>query len=140
MKRILTIFSLFLLLSSCEKKDTELLETRILSGISDRKEAEIQASKMLYEFYNNSDKSLDFYEIESKQFNFLLSYYPSKQVLSLSIDVCSGWLSQYKQVSINELKKLNDSNASFENFDSLLSKESDSLKWEKVETNRCGGN
>ena len=140
MKRIVIIFSLFLLLNSCEKKKIDSLETITLSGISTRKDAEIQASKKLYEFYHNSAKNLEFYEVESKDFNFLLSYYPSKKVLSLSIDICSGWLSQYKQVSIDELKKISDSNAGFETFDSILTKETDSLKWEDVKTNRCGGN
>lgn len=136
---MLTIFSLFLWFSSCEKKAIALPETKILAGIQNRKEAEIEASKRLYEFYNSSDKSLEFYEVESKDFNFLLSYYPDKKVLSLSIDVCSGWLSQYKQVSVDDLKRLHEANIGFENFDSLLTKETDSLKWVKVKTNGCGG-
>ena len=138
------------ILSSCEKKP-ENPETLFMDSELKSIDSQLKASKLLFDFYNNSEKTFEFYEVICKSCNFTLNYTPNKKVLSISTDICSGWSSQYSKVGLKELKMLRDSNFIFQNPNSttfldsfgdyprVLNGRMEVGKWEKVRTNGCGG-
>lgn len=133
------IFLLLLFQFGCKRIEPLKLETKELQAVpKSRDDAEILMSKELYEFYKNSDKKLEFYEIKWNAF-FVLNYNPQKQTLNVSKDACSGWVAQYINVTEDDLKKISEGDLLFEEYGTLLKRQSDSFQWGVIKTNGCMG-
>jgi hypothetical protein len=124
---------------SCKPNEVTLQETKDLQAkVSSREDAQKQMIKELYQFYNSSDKSLEFYEIKWDTY-YLINYNPKKQMLHISVDICSGWLSHYINVTEDKLKKVSESDILFEQYGNILEKEKDQSLRGVVKTNGCMG-
>lgn len=139
MKKYAVLNIIFLLLS-CQPTEIILKETIDLQAkVNNREDAQRQMIKELYQFYISSDKSLEFYEIKWQTY-YLINYNPKKQMLHISIDICSGWAPPYFiNVSEGKLKELSDSFLLFEQYDKILDKEKEGTLLGVVKTNGCMG-
>lgn len=136
----IVLFGVSFLILSCNVWETPLpKETRELqSAVISREDAQKAMSKELYDFYESSDKSFEFYEIKWQTY-FLLNYNPSLKTLNVSEDICSGWIAQYVNVSEIDLKLLSEQKLEFNNYHQVLNREKDSFKWGIIKTNGCMG-
>jgi len=127
----LSILFVFICLLSCDKKVDPDVQTLVLSdsysnNLDDRAKAQKMAASELFKFYNSSNKDSYIYEAITRwgSGDFVVSYCPSKELLSTGVEICSGWSGQYKQVSANQLDSLGKLEVPISKYDTLLVKES----------------
>ena len=117
---------LTLSLLSCDIRDkvSPNVQTYILhpNSIVGAEQWEIMASKVLYEFYMQSDKEKEFYEVVENDYFHVLNYWPKQKILTLTTKIADGWSSQYQDVNEEKLKELSDSNTVFMKYDAILTR------------------
>lgn len=133
MKKVSFIFLLTCLLS-CDKKVDPDIQTLVLSdsygnSLSDREIAQKNAASKLFQFYSSSSKDSYIYEAITRwgSGDFVVSYCPSKELLSTGTEICSGWNGQYQQVSANQLEALGKLEVPISKYDTLLVKQ---IEWD----------
>ncbi|SKB55879.1 hypothetical protein [Dyadobacter psychrophilus] len=113
------------LLASCGEVVNPLIRTVYLTE-GDRTSQRLEAIAKLYEFYNDSDKDREAYEVISKRSgDFIVNYVPGLGLLTLCGEPGFGWSKQFIDVDSTLLRKLVDRGATFDDlntgkFDSLL--------------------
>jgi hypothetical protein len=105
---------------SCEEdKKSPEVETIYFSDLNKGEQQEIAAASKLYEHYMNSSKDKEFYEVVSRG-DFILNYYPSKQLITICVDPGSGWFDQFKEVDAGKLEELSKAKLPFNKYNTLL--------------------
>lgn len=117
MKKILNISVLVLALVltiSCKDNDPDPAVATSYFDRDDTKAKTVdEAVKKLYDFYSESIKDKEYYEVLQKS-GIILNFSPTKKLLTLCDDQGSGWSGQYKNFDEVFLKKLVDDKVTFD--------------------------
>lgn len=115
----LAVLSIFLLIA-CNNDIDPVVDTLYFnSGQPDT--LRNQAITKLYEYYSNSDKSKEFYEVVSeKTGDYIINYYPSRSLLTVCFDPGSGWGGQYKNVDKQALYRLSNARIKLDNLQEFV--------------------
>ncbi len=117
MKSILLFSALLISLTSCFNRVNPEVSTRYLREGSREDQRSIAVTE-LYRHYNSSSKDKRFYEVVSKEGGrFILNYNRVDQRLTVCLDPGSGWGSQYKDITEEELEDLADKGFSADDFE-----------------------
>lgn len=112
------------LMMSCSEDVDPAVKTLYLED-GTRETLRGQAFQKIYEFYFQSDKSSEYYEvIARKKDSYIVNYSPSEKLLTICQDPGSGWSNQVQNVNIDQLKRLADLKISLDDIGPFVHKDS----------------